>query len=64
MLVLSRRKDEVIMIGDNISVMVTEVRGDRVRIGIKAPQSIPVHREEVYKQIQRELQEKREQQNG
>lgn len=54
MLVLSRGKDETIMIGDHIEITVVEVRGDRVRIGINAPVHVPVHRKEVYLAIQRE----------
>lgn len=48
MLVLNRRKDESIMIGDNITIMVIEIRGDKVRLGIAAPKTVTVHREEVY----------------
>lgn len=48
MLVLSRHKNERIMIGDDICVTIVEVRGDKVRIGIDAPQQIPVHRQEIY----------------
>lgn len=48
MLVLTRGKDETIMIGDQIEVTVLEVRGDRVRIGIRAPHEIAIHRKEVY----------------
>lgn len=47
MLVLSRKKDEKILIGDNISIMVIEIRGDKVRLGIEAPKEIPVDRHEV-----------------
>lgn len=54
MLVLSRKKDQVIRIGDDISVMVIEIRGDKVRLGIDAPEHIKVHREEVWLQIQAE----------
>lgn len=54
MLVLSRHKDEVICIGDNIRITVVEVRADKVRIGIEAPKDVPVHRLEVYEEIQRE----------
>jgi len=54
MLVLSRRRDESIMIGDNIVVTVVDIRGDKVRLGINAPKEIPVHRQEVYEAIQRE----------
>lgn len=54
MLVLSRHRDESIMIGDDVVVTIIDIRGDKVRIGIDAPQSIPVHRQEVYEAIQRE----------
>ncbi len=54
MLVLSRKKDEKIMIGDSISIMVVEIRGDKVRLGIEAPREISVHRSEVYEAIKRQ----------
>ncbi len=54
MLVLSRKKDEKIIIGDNITLMVIEIRGDKVRLGIEAPKDISVHREEVYEAILKE----------
>lgn len=54
MLVLSRKKDEKIVIGDSITVMVIEIRGDKVRLGIEAPREVSVHRQEVYEAIQRE----------
>lgn len=54
MLVLSRQRDETIMIGDEIEITVVDIRGDKVRLGISAPQSIPVHRKEVYEAIKRE----------
>ena len=54
MLVLSRHRDESIMIGDNVVVTVVDIRGDKVRLGINAPKEIPVHRQEVYEAIQRE----------
>ena len=54
MLVLSRKCDESIVIGDNIVITVIEIRGDRVRIGISAPTEISVHRQEVYEAIQRQ----------
>ena len=54
MLVLSRRQDETIMIGDDIEITVMDVRGDKVRLGINAPLSVTVHRKEVYEAIQRE----------
>lgn len=54
MLVLTRNKDERIMIGDSIVVTVVEIRGDQVRLGIEAPSSVPVHRDEIYERIQKE----------
>ena len=54
MLVLSRQKDESIVIGDDIEITVVDIRGDKVRLGIAAPSEIPVHRKEVYEAIQRE----------
>ena len=54
MLVLSRQRDESIMIGDSIVVTIVDIRGDKVRLGINAPAEIPVHRQEVYEAIQRE----------
>lgn len=54
MLVLSRKKDEKIVIGDSITLMVIEIRGDKVRLGIEAPRDVTVHREEVYEAIKRE----------
>ena len=57
MLVLSRQKDETIMIGDDVEITVVDIRGDKVRLGITAPPHIPVHRKEVYEAIQRENRE-------
>ena len=54
MLVLSRQRDESIIIGDNIVVTIVDIRGDKVRLGIQAPTEVPVHRREVYEAIQRE----------
>jgi carbon storage regulator len=54
MLVLSRQRDETIMIGDDIEVTVVDIRGDKVRLGINAPKDVPVHRKEVYDAIRRE----------
>ncbi len=51
MLVLSRKSNESIVINNNIKVTVVEIRGDKVRLGIEAPKNIPVHREEIYNQI-------------
>jgi carbon storage regulator len=54
MLVLSRQRDETIMIGDDVQITIVDIRGDKVRLGITAPTHIPVHRKEVYDAIQRE----------
>ena len=54
MLVLSRQKDESIVIGDDVEITIVDVRGDKVRLGITAPKHITVHRREVYDAIQRE----------
>lgn len=54
MLVLSRHRDESIMIGDDVVITIVDIRGDKVRLGIQAPTNIPVHRQEVYEAIQRE----------
>ena len=53
MLVLSRKRDERIVIGDNIVITVVEVRGDKVRLGIDAPAEVPVHRQEVIDAMRR-----------
>jgi carbon storage regulator len=57
MLVLSRTRDESIIIGDNVVVTVVDVRGDKVKLGIEAPQDVSVHRREVYEAIRRENQQ-------
>lgn len=54
MLVLSRQRDETIMIGDNVEITIVDIRGDKVRLGINAPRTVQVHRKEVYEAIQRE----------
>ncbi len=53
MLVLSRKKDESIVINDNIVVTVIEIRGDKIRLGFDAPKEVPIHRREVYDAIRR-----------
>lgn len=54
MLILTRRPLEAVMIGNDVTVTVLGVKGNHVRIGIKAPKSVPVHREEIYEAIERE----------
>lgn len=53
MLVLSRKKNESIVINDDITIVVVEIRGDKVRLGVEAPKEVPVHRREVYEAILR-----------
>ena len=53
MLVLSRKKDESVVINDSIRIVVVEIRGDKVRLGVEAPKEVPVHRSEVYDAIAR-----------
>lgn len=57
MLVLSRQLDQTIMIGDDVELTVVDIRGDKVRIGIKAPPHVAVHRKEVYDAIRNENRE-------
>lgn len=52
MLALSRKKNEAIIINNNVEVTVLEVKGDQVKIGITAPKEVPIYRKEVYRQIQ------------
>ncbi|NLF71816.1 MAG: carbon storage regulator CsrA [Candidatus Anammoximicrobium sp.] len=53
MLVLSRKKNESIVINNDITIVVVEIRGDKVRLGVEAPKEVPVHRREVYEAIKR-----------
>ncbi len=55
MLILTRRTGETVMIGNEVTLTVLGVKGNQVRIGINAPKSVPVHREEIYERIKREL---------
>ena len=55
MLILTRRTGETVMIGNNVTLTVLGVKGNQVRIGINAPKNVPVHREEIYERIKREL---------
>ena len=57
MLVLSRKKNESIVINNDITIVVVEIRGDKVRLGVEAPKEVPVHRREVYEAIRRENQQ-------
>lgn len=57
MLVLSRKKNESIVINDDITIVVVEIRGDKVRLGVEAPKEVPVHRNEVYEAIRRSQQD-------
>ncbi len=61
MLVLSRKKNESIVINNDITIVVVEIRGDKVRLGIEAPKEVPVHRREVYDAIKRSEQAASEQ---
>jgi carbon storage regulator len=61
MLVLSRQRDESIIIGDNIIITIVDIRGDKVRLGIQAPKEISVHRQEVYDAIQKEAAKSKDQ---
>lgn len=54
MLVLARKINESIMIGDDIEIVIIDIKGDQVKLGIKAPQSVAVHRKEIYDEIQKE----------
>lgn len=53
MLVLSRKKNESIVINNDITIVVVEIRGDKVRLGVEAPKEVPVHRQEVFEAIRR-----------
>jgi len=64
MLVLSRKKNEKIVIDENIIITIVEVRGDKVRLGIEAPREVPIHRSEVYDAIQNEQNTISEAENG
>lgn len=52
MLALSRKKDEAIVINNNVEITIIEIKGDQVKLGISAPKSVPIYRKEVYLQIQ------------
>jgi carbon storage regulator len=57
MLILTRKVGESIRLGDDIEVVVKEIRGNQVRIGIDAPEEVPIYREELYQEIQQEEEE-------
>ncbi|HOM87606.1 MAG TPA: carbon storage regulator CsrA, partial [Spirochaetota bacterium] len=54
MLVLARKINESIMIGDDVEIVIIDIKGDQVKLGIKAPKTISVHRKEIYDEIQKE----------
>jgi len=60
MLVLSRNKDQSIMIGDDVEISIVDIRGNKVRLGITAPKTISVHRKEIWEAIQKEKEKKNE----
>ncbi len=60
MLVLSRRKNESIVINDDITIVVVDIRGDKVRLGVEAPKDVPVHRREVLELIRQEQKKRQE----
>ena len=64
MLVLTRKVDERIVIGDNIVITVVEVRGDKVRLGIEAPPEVPVHRQEIIDALKRAAAQQQQQQQA
>lgn len=64
MLVLSRKKNESIVINDDISIVVVEIHGDKVRLGVEAPKEIPVHRREVYDAIKQSVEQSNSQTFG
>lgn len=64
MLVLSRKKNEKIVIDENIIITIVEIRGDKVRLGIEAPRDVPIHRSEVYDAIQNEQNQVTNKENG
>ena len=64
MLVLSRKKNESIVINDDITIVVVEIRGDKVRLGVEAPKEVPVHRREVYDAIKRNESDRSDQTAG
>ncbi|HMP78816.1 MAG TPA: carbon storage regulator CsrA [Pirellulaceae bacterium] len=63
MLVLSRKKNESIVINDDITIVVVEIRGDKVRLGVEAPKDVPVHRKEVYDAIRQSFRPREEDQS-
>jgi len=64
MLILSRKKNESIVINDNITIVIVEIRGDKVRLGVNAPKEVPVHRQEVYDAIRRKHLDNQEKPNS
>jgi len=64
MLILTRRIHETIVIADNVRITILGIKGNQVRVGVDAPKSVPVHREEIYQRIQREAQGNGAHENG
>jgi carbon storage regulator len=64
MLILTRRSGETIMVGDEVTVTVLAVKGNQVRVGINAPKTVPVHREEIYERIKRRRERSKDSQPG
>jgi len=62
MLILSRKKNESIVINDSVTITIVEIRGDKVRLGIEAPREMPIHRKEVFDAIQSSIEKSRERQ--
>ena len=63
-MILTRRVGETVMIGDEVTITVLGVKGNQVRVGIKAPKSVAVHREEIYERIKREQKDEDEKKRG
>ena len=64
MLILTRRAGETLMVGDDVTITVLGVKGNQVRIGVNAPKHVSVHREEIYQRIQREKEQKEDDQDN
>ena len=60
MLVLTRKVNEVIRVGDDIEIRIVDIRGDKVRVGVEAPKDVPINREEIHQEILREREQERD----